>query len=115
MARSLSSMVSQNTSVYVSWTHRVSQHMMWASQEALWLGLNQREIGSTQHGLRSLQGLCLTSASLLAYIKILQKPITLGMQRRDVCRGCHQVFAFGNLARLMRLQCCLCICFAGAL
>merc|ERR1719210_16383 len=96
-------MVSQTPTPALAW-HRILQHLVRASQETVGLGLSQREAGSTQHSLRSCQGVGLTSASLLPYIEVLQKPITLRMQRRDVGCGCHQVFAFGNLVCLVRLQ-----------
>merc|ERR1719336_2861092 len=81
-----------------------SHHLMRTSQKSLRLCLNKGIISSTQHCFRPLQGLDLTSASLLANIKILQEPIALGMHGRNVCHGCHQLLAFCSLVRLMRLQ-----------
>merc|ERR1719336_1668829 len=93
----------------------LSHHLMRTSQKSLRLCLNKGEISSTQHCFRPLQGLDLTSTSLLANIEILQEPVALGMQRRDVCHGRHQFLAFCGLVRLVRLQLSLCICFTRAL
>merc|ERR1719189_1398449 len=79
------------------------------------LCLNERVISSTQHCFRPLQGLDLSGASLLANIEILQEPITFGMQRRDVRHGCHQLFPFSSLVRLVRLQLSFGVCLAGTL
>merc|ERR1719221_1583220 len=52
---------------------------------------------------------------LLPNIEILEEPITLGMQRLDVCHGSHQFFIACGLFRLVLLQRSLCICFTGTL
>merc|ERR1719324_1953952 len=53
-------------------------------QELRGLRLHERVVSATQHRLCFAKGINLAGACLLSYVKILQKPITLSMERLDV-------------------------------
>merc|ERR1719291_534686 len=78
-------------------------------QEAAGTLLQQREVSSAEHCLGLLQRIDLPGASLLPNIEILQQPVALSMQRRNVFHGSHQLLASIGLRCRVIPECSLCI------
>eukprot|EP00446_Apocalathium_sp_SHHI-4_P003432 CAMPEP_0177178490 /NCGR_PEP_ID=MMETSP0367-20130122/14355_1 /TAXON_ID=447022 ORGANISM="Scrippsiella hangoei-like, Strain SHHI-4" /NCGR_SAMPLE_ID=MMETSP0367 /ASSEMBLY_ACC=CAM_ASM_000362 /LENGTH=111 /DNA_ID=CAMNT_0018625149 /DNA_START=69 /DNA_END=400 /DNA_ORIENTATION=+ len=69
--------------------------------------LEQREVGTAENGLRLAKGIDLVSAGLLAHLEVLEEPVALGMEGRDILPQDHELLAGGGLVALALLKLCL--------
>mmetsp|Transcript_6639 Transcript_6639/g.19009 ORF Transcript_6639/g.19009 Transcript_6639/m.19009 type:complete len:234 (-) Transcript_6639:12-713(-) len=83
---------------------RPSPISLLAPQEATGAGLQQGVVSTAEHSLGTAQRVDLVRASSFAGLEILQQPVALGMQGRDVLLGRHQLADSGLVRVTVSLQ-----------
>merc|ERR1712087_243411 len=78
-------------------------------QKAPGSSLQHCKVCSTQHSLGIVERINFAAACLLPYFVVLQQPITLGVQRRDVSRKGHHFVARRRLGLFQRYKLAFCV------
>merc|ERR1719375_852050 len=80
------------------------------SKELDRLGLDKREVCTTEHSLGLTESVNLSCACLLAHIEVLDEPIALCVQLADVLLSGHELLDCGLVLVLELYESILCVC-----